>query len=58
MEYSEKVDIFSQELLAAESTRAAIIGAHKRGLNAAWCEDEEAFKEALERVGRPEERFR
>lgn len=52
--YIEKVQIFVQELINAKTLHAAILSANRRGVNAAFCEDEEAFYEALEIVGNPD----
>lgn len=54
--YSEKVQIFVQELTNAETLRGAILSANERGVNAAFCEDEEAFHEALRIAGNPDNR--
>lgn len=54
--YDEKVQIFVQELMDAETLRCAILSANERGVNAAFCEDEEAFHEALKIAGNPDNR--
>lgn len=54
--YNEKVQIFVQELMNAETLRGALLSANERGVNAAFCEDEEAFHEALKIAGNPDKR--
>lgn len=54
--YDEKVKIFVQELMDAETLRGAILSANERGVNAAFSEDEEAFHKALKIAGIPENR--